>query len=92
MARSRIVFTRHALRQLEDRKVARALVEEALRNPDAVVLDSQGNPVAQKRYDDVEEGKPMLLRVCFVVGADGTQRVITMYKTSKLAKYGQGQA
>ncbi len=86
MNKLKIIFTEHAREQLRERKISQELVEEVLKDPEQVVQDAEGNPIAQSRYFDKEEGKEMLLRV-FYREEQGTRRVITVYKTSRIRKY-----
>ena len=86
MNKLKIIFTEHAREQLRERKISQELVEEVLKDPEQVVQDAEGNPIAQNRYFDKEEGKEMLLRV-FYREEQGTRRVITVYKTSRIRKY-----
>lgn len=81
-----IVWTHHAQEQLAARKISKELVEEVLQNPQQIVQDVVGNPVAQSRYFDVHEGQEMLLRVFYVEEAR-MKRITTVYKTSQVRRY-----
>jgi hypothetical protein len=79
-------WTFHALQALADRGIDRAAVEQTLATPELSVIDPPGRVVLMRRYVDTQLGRQMLLRV--VVEETATERVvITVYKTSKLAKY-----
>ncbi len=54
--------------------------------PDEILIDHRGREVRQSEILDEGTGKTYLLRVVIEIdGGDAT--IITVYKTSKLAKY-----
>ena len=79
-------WTSHALAALVDRNIARSEVEQTIAAPELSVIDSPGRTVLMRRYFDGRLGRQMLLRV--VVEETPNERVvITVYKTSQIAKY-----
>jgi hypothetical protein len=73
-----------ALKKIEQRKIPRKWIDEAIYFPEQVVDGYGGRKVRQKRY--VLEGKEMLLRA---VVDEGTEKfiVITAYLTSQIERY-----
>ncbi len=79
----------HAIDNLADREIDRAAVEKTLANPDFVVPGQLPRLVLMRRYFDQVLQQEMLLRM--VVEETSTERiVITVYKTSQIAKYLKG--
>ena len=79
-------WTAHALLALEDRSIDRAKVEEAIAAPELSALDPPRRVVLMRRYFDDHLGRQMLLRV--VVEETRQERVVvTVYKTSRIARY-----
>ena len=75
-------FSKHALEQMEARGIERDIVENSISRPDQI-LKEEGNTV----YQSVLADKKHLIRV-FV---NDKNRVITVYKTSKIRKYYEGK-
>jgi hypothetical protein len=79
-------WTSHALTALVDRDIDQAEVERTIAAPELSVVDPPRRVVPMRRYFDVRLGRQTLLRV--VLGAMSDERVvITLYKTSQIAKY-----
>lgn len=83
--------TLHALAALEDRGIDRADVEETIAEPELSALDPPRRVVLMRRYFDARLERRMLLRV--VVEETPRERVVvTVYKTSQIARYMKGAA
>lgn len=83
-------WTRHALDGMVARGIERVEVERTLEAPERVVPDPPRREVLMRRYHDTRLGKEMLLRV--VVEDDRDERVVvTVYATSRIAKYLGGE-
>ncbi len=84
-----IRWTEHALRNLTDREIDRAVVESVLAEPEQELLDPPGRRVLMRRYHDAVLDQEMLLRV---VVEDMPQEmvVVTVYKTSQIQRYLKG--
>lgn len=79
-------WTFHALQALNERKIDRAQVERVLANPELSVAVPPHRAVLMGRYTDRHLNREMLLRV--VVDVNPNELVIvTVYKTSRIAKY-----
>jgi hypothetical protein len=79
-------WTSHALAALIDRDIDQVEVEQTLTAPELSVIDPPRRVVLMRRYFDIHLGREMLLRV--VVEETPDERVvITVYKTSQIAKY-----
>jgi len=79
-------WTSHALAALVDRGIDQAEVEQTIAAPELSVIDPPQRAVLMRRYFDVLLGREMLLRA--VVEETPDERVvITVYKTSQIAKY-----
>ena len=79
----------HAIDNLADREIDRAAAEKTLANPEFVVPGQLPRLVLMRRYFDPVLQQEMLLRM--VVEDTSTERiVITVYKTSQIAKYLKG--
>lgn len=81
------VFTDHALAQLAQRGLAESEVRVGLMQPDTVKTARLGRVVAQKVFYRSAPGRNYLLRV-FVDIDRVPPEIVTVYRTSKLAKYG----
>ena len=77
------------MKNLEDREISRAEADEALANPDAVVLASLGRRFFMRRYVDIRFQQEMLVRALVEETAQ-EHVVITIYITSKVDKYMKG--
>ena len=79
-------WTSHALEGLADRDIDRAEAEQTIAAPELSIIDSPRRAVLMRRYSDPRLGRQMLLRV--VVEETPDERVVvTVYKTSQIAKY-----
>jgi hypothetical protein len=79
-------WTSHALQALADREIERAVAEQTIASPERTVVDPPKREVLMRRYFDVGLGREMLLRV--VVEETLVEKVVvTIYKTSQIAKY-----
>lgn len=79
-------WTSHASRALVDRDIDLAKAEVTIARPELSVIDPPRRAVMMRRYFDERLGRQMLLRV--VVEETPDERVvITVYKTSRIAKY-----
>ena len=82
----RLRWTLHALKALKDRGIARAEVDNTITAPELSVLDPPHRVVLMRRFFDGQLERQKLLRV--VVEETGQERVvITVYKTSRIARY-----
>ena len=82
----RLRWTLHALKALEDRGIDRAEVDETIAAPELSILDPPHRVVLMRRFFDGKLERQMLLRV--VVEETRRERVVvTVYKTSRIAKY-----
>ena len=80
-------WTLHALDDLAARDISREDAERTMAEPDRVAEGRKPRVIYQRRYRDALLGEEMLLRV--VVEETELERVVvTLYKTSKLNKYG----
>ena len=81
-------WTAHALQALVDRAIDRGEVERTITAPELSAIDPPRRVVLMRRYFDDRLGRQMLLRV--VVEETPMERVvITVYKTSQIARYFQ---
>jgi len=79
----------HAIDNLADREIDRAAAEKTLANPEFMVPGQLPRLVLMRRYFDHVLQQEMLLRM--VVEDTPIERiVITVYKTSQIAKYLKG--
>jgi hypothetical protein len=78
-------FSRHALEEMNRRRIPGDLVETILLNPQQVV-DEYGNRKAYQSIIDTGAGRTYLIRV-ILNDAVEPARVVTVYKTSKIQKY-----
>jgi hypothetical protein len=82
----KLVFSEHALFEMEFRKIDKEEVERLIEHPMQKLPAKKNRIIMQKRYIDDMKHKEMLLRV---IGEEleNTFHVITVYKTSKIEKY-----
>jgi len=81
----RVVYLPHALAQTQERRIPLRLVEQVVDEPEQL-LETGHRKVAQSRYADHARGKEFLLRV-FYEETEESRVVVSMYRTSKVAKY-----
>ncbi|MGC9523573.1 MAG: DUF4258 domain-containing protein [Anaerolineae bacterium] len=79
-------LTEHARRQMMRRRISEAQVAQALTAPEQVEQVREGRIVCQTRMQPDETGVVYLLRV-FVDIDRSPPEVVTVYRTSKVAKY-----
>jgi len=78
-------LSRHAQWQLARRRIPLELLEEVLERPEQTIAESGGKTILQSRLA-FPDGKVHLLRA--VVDEDKDPPVVvTVYRTSKIAKY-----
>lgn len=78
------VFSKHVLEELEARKIPRPLVERILQSPEQRVPEIENITCYQSRVEIT--GKRYLLRI-MVNETIQPAKVVTVYRTSKIAKY-----
>jgi hypothetical protein len=83
-----IELTHHARFEMERRQIPEDLVMNLLQNPEQVVAEREGLVAFQSRVVFERAGE-MLLRAIVDQRAH-PPRVITVYRTSKIAKYWRG--
>jgi hypothetical protein len=81
----RFEISRHAREEMKRRGLAEELVDTILQNPQQIV-DEYGNKKAHQSIVDLGTGKDCLVRV-IVNDTVKPAKVVTVYKTSKIAKY-----
>ena len=79
-------WTSHALDALVDRDIDRAEVERTIAAPERSEIDPPRREVLMGRYFDRRLEREMLLRVV-VEDTPAERVVVTVYKTSQIAKY-----
>jgi len=79
----------HAIDNLADREIDREAAEKTLANPEFVVPGQLPRLVLMRRYFDQVLQQEMLLRM-IVEDTSAERIVITVYKTSQIAKYLKG--
>ena len=82
----KIIFSEHALFEIEFRKIKKEDVERIIKHPLQKIPSRKNRIIMQGRYYDDIENKEMLLRI---IGEESENafHVITIYKTSKIEKY-----
>ena len=84
-----IRWSAHARKKAANREVQENEVEQTIARPDSIVPGQSQRRIFTRRYFDAILETEMLLRV--VVEETDTQlTVVTLYKTSKFAKYEGG--
>jgi hypothetical protein len=81
----RFEISRHAREEMKRRGLAEELVDTILQNPQQIV-DEYGNKKAYQSIVDLGAEKDYLVRV-IVNDTVKPAKVVTVYKTSKIAKY-----
>lgn len=82
---SRFILSRHAREELQRRSIPVALVHRVLDEPEQIVPEHGGKKALQSRID-FGNGTIFLLRV--IVADDvAPPIVVTVYRTSRIAKY-----
>jgi hypothetical protein len=81
----RFRFSKHAIREMEQRRIPSGLVESVLENPQQIISE-EGKLNAYPSQIDFGDGRIFLLRV--IVNENFRPPVIvTVYRTSKIDKY-----
>ena len=81
-----IRWSAHARKKAATREVKQKEVEQTISRPDSIVPGQCPRRIFMRRYFDQILRAEMLLRVV-VEGTDVELTVVTLYKTSKFAKY-----
>lgn len=79
-------WTKHALQNLRDREIDRALAEATIAEPEQQSPDPPLRLILMRRYHDAVINQFMLLRVV-IEETDQEVVVITLYKTSQVRRY-----
>ena len=84
-----IVFSNHAILEINRRKIKIEDVERLINNPPQKIPSKKNRIIIQGKYHDKDHNKEMLLRI---IGEEleGSFYVITAYRTSKIEKYWKG--
>jgi hypothetical protein len=77
-------FSEHAIRACSRRGLSLDTVQKALDNPDQVLIEDLGRKIYQSKLKI--DNKTFILRVITDMNCQ-PERVITAYKTTKIAKY-----
>lgn len=80
------VFTVHARREMLRRGIVEEQVWEVLKDPESVLLVRTGRIVAQGITFFADSSRQYLLRIFIDVDRSPAE-IVTVYRTSKLAKY-----
>jgi len=82
----KIIFSEHALFEIEFRKIKKEDIERLIEHPMQKIPAKKNRIIIQSRYQDYKENKEMLLRV---IGEESENEfhVVTVYKSSKIEKY-----
>jgi hypothetical protein len=80
-----IEFSKHSVNQMRLRSIYSKIVELIIQNPDSIITQDYKTKIYSKLL--VEESKTYLYRV-FVNENKTPPMIITVYKTSKIEKYG----
>jgi len=78
-------FSKHALEEIERRKIPIQFAESVLEEPGQIIEESQDKKVYQSIIE-FENKKSYLLRI-FIATDKEPNMVTTIYKTSKISKY-----
>jgi len=80
----KITFSKHAEERMRSRGITDSMVRNAIKNPDAIVVEAECKRIYHKILFDGQS--KMLLRV-FINPCKEPPMLITAYKTSKIDKY-----
>jgi hypothetical protein len=83
----KIFITPHAEEQIRNRKLTRERVMQVASSPEEIVTVSPNRYFAQSRF--AEGGRTYLLRV-LMEHVEDERWIVTVYPTSKVAKYWRG--
>ena len=81
-------FFPHAEERRKERKIGKALVQEAILYPDEIISKGK-TTVVHKKYFNSYKKKEYLLRI-FLEEREGKKVVVSLYRTSKISKYIRG--
>ena len=86
---NQVRWSEHAVENLGEREIDRSEVELTLRNPEDIVPDPPAREVYMRRYFDrvLQQEMPMRL---VVEQTESESVVVTVYKTSQIARYLKG--
>jgi len=76
----------HARFQMERRQISEEQVRQVLTAPEQVIDEGGSRYVYQSKLHSLESGKERLFRVVVDIGNKPAE-VVTVYRTSKMAKY-----
>ena len=76
----------HARFQMERRQISEDQVRQVLTAPEQVIDEGGSRYVYQSKLHSLESGKERLFRVVVDIGNKPAE-VVTVYRTSKMAKY-----
>ncbi len=80
------ILTAHAKQRIKERIISMELIDEALRNPTAVLYDTNDKErvLIKKLYK--KKGKPRLVLIAGIYRGS-TLKILTIIETSKVKKY-----
>ena len=78
------IYSIHAIEQMELRGLNKSIVDDVLKSPGRIIMETSGVNIYQKIVLEID--KPYLYRV-FVNTEKNPPLVITAYKTSKTDRY-----
>ena len=84
----RIILSDHAIFEMKRRQIDQKEVERLIRHPGQVTNGKNNRTIIQGVYHDRKYNKQMLIRIIGEESGD-TFHVITVYRTSKIEKYGR---
>ena len=87
---NQIRWAEHAVENLGEREIDRTEAELTLRNPEVIVPDPPAREVYMRRYFDWILQQEMLMRLV-VEQTESESVVVTVYKTSQIARYLKGK-
>lgn len=86
MTQEHLVLLPHALWQAERRGINESVVLAVARHPDQTILHTDGRETRQAKVTFPPSGEVYLVRVV-IEHEEGREVVVTVYRTSKIAKY-----
>ena len=88
---TRYYLTNHARAEMTRRQITEADVAKVLASPEQTMSVREGREIYQSRVESGEPPKTYLLRVFVDVDRDPAE-VVTVYLTSKVAKYWRAES
>jgi len=85
----KFILSRHAIEEMRRRQIPRQLLESVLNNPEQRIPQPGGKEIFQSRLKSAR-GKMYVLRAVLAVDKDPAV-VVTVYRTTKIAKYWRPQ-